>query len=131
MSPQGEPVTYQQLLDRIISDGIAAARIDYADKPDMLRGSVEGFEACRAKSPSDLVALYQSAEQRAHAAARDGAADYWSHRSFALELEWVLNVVSVGVVQQGGAPLLGWLPTARGVMKFAEIVGVHGHGVEA
>jgi hypothetical protein len=50
---------------------------------------------------------------------------YWSQRYKALQIEWVLNVLSVGLKQ----PLLAHLPTARGAMKYAEIVGVRG-GVE-
>jgi hypothetical protein len=118
-------VTYEQLLERVITDGITAARTDYADQPDKLQGAVDGFEACRGKNPSDLVALYVSAERRSHEARREeGAPNFWRHRTFALEVEWTCNVVSMGVVNDGGRPLLSWLPTARGALKYAEIVGM-------
>lgn len=118
--------TYNQLLDRVISDGIAAARRDYANKPDHLIGAVEGFEECRGKTPTDLIALYTRAEARAHEARRTHVDDYWRWRCRTLEIEWVCNVVSVGIVNNGGQPLLTWLPTSRGAMKYAEIVGVRG-----
>jgi hypothetical protein len=121
-------MTYEQLLDRIISDGIAAANVDYANEPDKLRGAIDGFEACRGKLPTDLVALWKSAEKRAHERLIADAGDYWQWRCFMLEVEFVINVVSVGIVQQGGQPLLGWLPTANGTLKYAEIVGVRNGG---
>jgi hypothetical protein len=115
-------MTYAQLLDRIISDGIAAARADYADKPDHLRGAVEGFEACRDKTVSEIVALYASAARQAHE--HHDKDDYWYYRCIAFEIEWVLNVLSVGLSR----PLLGHLPTARGAMKYAEIFCAREHG---
>jgi hypothetical protein len=135
--------TYDQLLDRVISDGIAEVREEYADpkvhhKRD---GAIEGFETCRGKTPSDLVALWFAAEQRAEQLLRerhetdialtdnsDGDAhDYWRQRYKAMQIEWVLNVLSVGLSR----PLLAHLPTYRGAMKYAEIVGVQGEGVSA
>jgi hypothetical protein len=121
-------MTYVEFLTRIIDDGIAAARADYADKPHKLRGAVAGFEACRGKSPGELVALWQEAE-RAAARVRSGDGDidlYWEKRCTALEVEWVLNCVSVATTSAGGPPLLGHLPTARAAMKYAEVVGVRG-----
>ena len=117
--------TYAQLLDRIITDGIAAARADYADKPDKLQGAVEGFEACRDKTPGEIVALYTSASRSARE--HFGTDAYWRYRCATLEIEFVLNVLSVGLEQ----PLLAHLPTYRGAMKYANIVGVRGEGAGA
>jgi hypothetical protein len=118
--------TYDQLLDRVITDGIAEVREAYVDPKDHHKrdGAIDGFEACRGKAPSELVALWQTAENQAHQimrAERD-VKDYWRQRYKALQIEFVLNVISVGL----GQPLLAHLPTARGAMKYAEIVGVHG-----
>jgi hypothetical protein len=122
-------VTYAQLLDRVITDGIAAARADYADDPYKLQGAVEGFMECCGKQPSEIVALYKSAEDRCAQARREHAADYWSWRCRALEIEWVLNVLSAGLYALNQPPLLGHLPTARALMKYVEIVGISdGHG---
>ena len=121
--------TYDQLLDRIISDGIAEVREAYADPKDHHKrdGAIEGFETCRGKAPSALVAMWSEAE-RACVACRNGdIKDYWKQRYKALQIEWVCNVVSVGLAGSGHAPLLAHLPTVRGAMKYAEIVGVLDH----
>jgi len=122
--------TYFQLLDRIISDGIAEVHEAYADPKEHHKrdGAIEGFEACRGKSPADLVALWSEAEKTAAQirieTSSDNVTDYWRQRYKALQIEWVCNVVSVGLVSSGQAPLLGHLPTARGAVKYAAIVGV-------
>lgn len=114
--------TYDQLLDRVIADGVVAARIDYADGPHKLAGAIEGFEACRGKTATEIVALYAIAECRAREARRAGRAnDYWRCRCVVLEMEWVLNVLSVGAMLAGDAPLLAHLPTLRAFRKYAEI----------
>lgn len=121
-------MTYEELLDRILSDGIAEVREAYAAPEDHHKrdGAIEGFEACRGKSPTDLVALWTEAERSAKQVMRGDARDYWRCRYKALQVEFVLNVVSVGLVGNGSPPLLAHLPTARGAMKYAAIVGVRG-----
>jgi hypothetical protein len=122
--------TYNQLLDRIIADGIAEVHEAYADPKNHHKrdGAIEGFEACRGKSPADLVALWSEAEKIATQLVRehrenspeDGdVTDYWRQRYKALQIEWVLNVVSAGRRQ----PLVAHLPTLRGMQKYAQIVG--------
>lgn len=123
--------TYDQLLDRVIADGIAEVRTPYADPKDHHKrdGAIEGFEECRGKTPAELVALWTEVEKecaqlRAEDLGEDDLPNYWKSRYKALQVEFVLNVVSVGL----GTPLLAHLPTYRGAMKYAEIVGVRGHG---
>ncbi len=117
--------TYTQLLNCVITDGVAAARVDYASDPDgKLRGAIEGFEACRDKTAAEIVNLHRNAERAARE--HHGAGDYWRYRCAALEMEWVLNVLSAGLAQLDQDPLLPHLPTARGVLKYAQIVGVRG-----
>lgn len=93
------------LLDRIIADGIA--------------------EVCEA------YALWSEAEKITAQIARKrcieegDVTDYWRQRYKTLQIEWVCNVVSVGLVNNGQPPLLGHLPTARGAVKYAAIVGEH------
>ena len=103
--------TYEQLLERVISDGIIAAREDYADGSSKQKGAVAGFEACRDKTPTEIVELWQAAGRTLL-----DQEDYWYHCCYQAELEWCLNVLSAGLSQ----PLLGHLPTARGVRKYAE-----------
>ena len=122
--------TYDQLLDRIIAEGIAEVREAYADPKEHHKrdGAIEGFEACRGKAPADLVALWTEVERDSMQLRREPSAEnmqnYWKQRYKALQIEFVCNVVSVGLVNSGLPPLLGHLPTARGAMKYAAIVGV-------
>jgi hypothetical protein len=130
-------VTYDDLLERIISDGITEVREAYADPKDHHKrdGAIEGFEACRKKSPGELAAMCGHAERLAAQIARDSRAttsenaavvlDYWRQRYKAMQIEWVCNVVSVALVNGGHAPLLSHLPTARAAMKYAAVVGVN------
>lgn len=127
-------MTYEELLARIIADGIAEVQAAYAAPEDHHKrdGAIEGFEACRGKSPTDLVTLWTEAERSAEQVMRDrqasggDARDYWRQRYKALQIEFVLNVVSVGLVDLGHPPLLAHLPTARGALRYAAIVGVRG-----
>jgi hypothetical protein len=120
--------TYDQLLDRVISDGIAEVREAYASPEEHHKrdGAIEGFEACHGKTPAQIVDLWLESERQAqqimHADVSRDARDYWRQRYKMLQIEWVLNVISVGLRE----PLLAHLPTARGAMKYAQIVGVRG-----
>lgn len=115
--------TYWGLLNATIDGGIEGARRDYSrpDQANQLAGSVDGFEACREKSAPEIVALWlragRSADQEMES---KDVTTYWYWRCFQLEVEWTLNVLSAAL----RTPLLGHLPTARGVMRAAEIVGV-------
>lgn len=123
-------MTYAQLLDRVISDGIAEVSETYADPKEHHKrdGAIAGFEACRGKPPEELVALWSAAEDqarqimRAEHADSSSSDDYWKQRYAVLQIEFVLNVISAGLEK----PLLAHLPTARGAMRYAEIVGVSG-----
>ena len=123
-------MTYEDLLNRIITDGIAEVHEAYADPKDHHKrdGAIEGFEASRGKTPAELVSLWTAAEEDCSLARSEKMSeqDYWRCRYKALQVEFVCNVVSVGIMNSGGVPLLGHLPTYRGAMKYAEIVGVRG-----
>ena len=119
-------MNYLDFLTRVIDDGIAAATADYKDAPNKLEGAVAGFEACRGKSPTELQKLFEVSNDRAHRAyvLEHDLNNYWRERCYALEVEWVCNVVSATLLNQG-LPLI-ITPTARGYMKAAEILGVAG-----
>jgi hypothetical protein len=111
-------------LNRIIDDGIEAARADYS-KPhqaDKREGSVKGFEDCRGKAPDEIARMLVEANERALQAMREQASDYWYWRCRAAEIEWVANVLSCIMAAQGWAPIA--MMTARGHLKAAEIIGV-------
>lgn len=125
---------YQTLLTRIIEDGIAEVRKAYADPKEHHKrdGAIAGFEACRGKSPGELVALYYQVEREAETARRaappsdETARSFWRLRYKALQVEWCINVVSFGMITSGHRKtgLLLHLPTARAASKYAQIVGV-------
>jgi hypothetical protein len=149
-------VTYEDLLNRIIADGIAEVRVAYDDPKEHHKrdGAIEGFEACSGKTPNDLVALWTEAERRAAQLMRNTtslppldhvlggglmvpavvglprdrqetssseAQDYVRQRYKALQIEFVLNVLSIALEK----PLLAHLPTARGSMKYAAMVAAY------
>ena len=113
---------YKTFLKRVIDEGIEAAKEDYKDDPQKRDGSVEGFEACRGLKPHELYLLLQDSRNATQKAFREQAKDYWRIRCREAEIEWVCNVVSAMLSNQGLTPLI--TPTARGVQKAASIVGV-------
>ena len=125
-------MNYHEFLDRVVSDGIEAVKKDYS-KPEQepkRRGAIQGFEDCRGKSPTEIAELLKKAEKRTFEASirvneseiSDG--EYWAIRCREAEIEWVANVVSAMLMNQGLPIIVA--PTARGAMKAAEIVGVEG-----
>lgn len=119
-------MAYDEYLTRVIDEGIEAARESYKDPKDALklRGSIEGFEACRGKNPEQLAQLLSEARRTTLNARTDKEDDYWRTRCAELEIEWVCNCVSA-VLYNEGLPVI-ITPTARGMMKAASIVGVGG-----
>lgn len=125
-------MNYDEFLTRIIDDGIEAARKDYK-RPEQrakLSGALEGFETCRDKNPEELSVLLKAAQRKTRIArsrvneGEIGVDDYWRIRCCEAEIEWVCNVVSAMLVNQGTPPII--TPTARGALKAAEILGVKG-----
>lgn len=117
---------YLAFLDKVIDDGIKAAKADYvkpSDKP-RLEGSIVGFEMCRGKNPDDLVKLMLEVHREMSnwwiKGEKDDIDKYWYINSKQAEIEWVANVVSAALVNQGLAPIV--IPTARGLMKAAEVI---------
>jgi len=113
---------YNTFLERVINEGIEAAKEDYKDDPQKRDGSVEGFEACRGLRPHELYELLQDSGKAQQKAFREQSNDYWRIRCRQAEIEWVCNVVSAMLANSGLTPII--TPTARGVQKAASIVGV-------
>lgn len=119
---------YNEFLNRVINEGIEAARNDYkkeSQKP-YLEGSVAGFEACRNKNPLELFEVFKESQEYVNNsfAERDKHEKYWWLRCYQLEVEWVCNVVSAILLNEGKPPILSWMPTCNGVSKAASIVGL-------
>ena len=114
----------QDVLKRIIDDGIAVAKADYRlpEQKQKRDGAVAGFEACRGKTPAQLAVLLESARTNTREAHRSEATNYWEIRCFEAEVEWVCNCVSAILANQHLPVIV--TPTYRGVMKAAEVVGV-------
>ncbi len=106
-------------LDRIVDDGIKAAVADYGEGPK-LDGSVAGFLFCRDKTVEDIVAEWIATHEKLRHLIDGPSDEYWYWNCYQLELEWVLNCLSVALNQ----PLLSHLPTARGFLKAAEVLGI-------
>jgi hypothetical protein len=122
---------YQKFLNEVIMRGIKAAKRDYkgAKRHAVKEGSIAGFEACKGKNPIELSKLLDRARKKAHKImfSRDDLNKkeqdaYWWARGFELEIEWVCDVVSAVLFNEGKPVIIN--PTARGMLMAAEIVGV-------
>lgn len=111
-----------KFIDEVINQGIAGARESYKEGDPKLKGSIEGFEACRGKTPKEIGDLLNkcSSELMQY---YDGDVDlYWEKNCFRLEVEWVCNCLSAVFYNQGEPVII--TPTYRGMLQAARIVGV-------
>ncbi len=117
---------YKEFLERIILDGMEAVKRDYAGdvQKNKREGALAGFEACMGLEPLELVDMFHTATKYMTNAMRDTKDSYWYFRCYQMEVEWVINVVSAMLLNQGAPALLSHLPTSRGLFKAAEILGV-------
>jgi hypothetical protein len=116
-------MTYDAFLTEVIDLGIESARRDYKnDKHDHLEGSIAGFEACRGKTPLELLEVFQEAKEYANNAMMDRVSNYWYFRCYQLEVEWVMNVVSAILVNEGQPPLLSYHPTCNAMILANKIL---------
>ena len=116
---------YNEFLTKVIDEGIEAAKADYTKESDVqnLEGSIAGFNACRDKTPEELIDVWNEASKKMNEAFGEQKDNYWWFRCHQLEVEWVCNVISAMLMNQGNyTPLLSWLPTANGVNKAASII---------
>ncbi len=124
-------IIFSAFLNRVIDDGKDAATKSYGDRPsnrDKLKGALAGFESCRGMSPLILnshLGRARMAQMKAHHHAKthaDGWSWYWWIACYAAEVEWVCNVVSAALLNQGLPPIIP--PTARGMTTAATILGI-------
>ena len=120
-------MNYNEFLTKVIDEGIESVKTDYTKSEDKNRldGSIAGFEACRDKLSDQLVKTWQKATDDMNIAFHERKDNYWWFRCYQAEVEWVCNVVSAMLMNEGHiTPLLSWLPTANGYIKVASIIGV-------
>lgn len=119
-------MTYEEFLHRIIEDGLVAAKTDYKEEDSRREGAVAGFEACRGKNPVELMELLTRCQEGSKKMLMESHDEdtWWYSRAYEAEVEWVCNAVSAALMNQGLPVIVA--PTARGVMKAAELLGVGG-----
>lgn len=123
-------MNYFLFLNKIIELGIEAATKDYnrPDQKSIREGSIMGFEACRNKNILQLAQLLEESRQKSqdHILKRKNTKkfenEHWKLRGYELEVEWVCNVLSAALVNQGMPPIVQ--PTARGLITAANILGI-------
>jgi hypothetical protein len=123
---------FDKFLTAIIEKGIKACKRDYkrADQKSILKGSIAGFEACRGKNTIELSQLLDEARRKSQdhflntERTKKDVDKHWELRGFALEVEWVCNVASCALYNQGLPTIIP--PTVRGMMTASEILGVKG-----
>jgi hypothetical protein len=115
-------MTYDDFLDRLISEAIEGVNRDYTgttdNQKDKKEGSLAGLEECRGKKPDELVKAYDEALELQQEAYIVRVENYWWFRTYCAEIEFVINVVSAGT----GRKLLPHLPTALGLRRANEIM---------
>ncbi len=123
---------YLTALDAIIRKGIEAAKRDYAQSPHKSEGAIAGFEACRGKTPLELLTLLQEENKKQQdyywksSQKEISIEDYWKQTCLAREIEWTCNCVSVILSTMGiPSPFPAHVgPTASAYMNVATIIGV-------
>jgi hypothetical protein len=115
---------YLSAVNAIVDDGIEECRLVYTRPDQSLKrdGAIRGFEECRGLSPHEIAALLGRAKADREDARRREAPDYWYWRMREAQVEWVANVVSALLYNQGLPVIVP--PTARGMLKAADVVGV-------
>lgn len=117
---------YQDFLKRIVEESTIGATESYGHREDpkgkaMLEGAKAGLKACLNLSPPQLDALLRRARRVQQAAFRQNSNinRYWRVNCFMAEVEWVCNVVSCALVNQGIPPIVE--PTMRGAQLAMRI----------
>lgn len=117
-------MNWDNFINQIVDLGIEAARRDYKrmDQKPLLDGSIAGFEACRDKSVVDLPKILEAAAQERSRAQSGSTTGILKARGYYNEVEWVCNVASAALYNQGLPVIMQ--PTARAMQTAAKILGV-------
>lgn len=120
-------MNYREFINRVCADGRDAAQTNYArpDQASKLEGALQGFlEASVTESWEELAALLLDGQIKAEYYREYEQNNYWYWRCREAEIEWCCNVYSAAAINANQAIII--VPTARGMMKAAEIVGAMG-----
>ena len=111
---------YDKVLNLIIDDCIEVAKIDYANRNDHLKATIDGLEACRKKDPKALKSLYLRACKPVNHCIliNDSEISYWTARRTAIE--WTCNVMSA-CLEIHRLPVI-FHPTVKGTQKASAIL---------
>lgn len=109
----------REFIDRVIEDGIVSL-LNTTTNERKQQGGVAGFNACRDKSPPELLDVLSAARLSVSQAYAEQDKDYWWYRFYEAQVEWVCNCVSAVLMNQG-LPILVQ-PTARGVLNAQRIL---------
>ncbi len=99
-------MTFGEFLSRVINDGLAEVRRVYSRPTDRhkLEGAIAGLELCRGLNPHGLATALQVVRRdmmsRLLLLGRAGD-HYWRMRYREAQVEWVCNVVSALLQEQG------------------------------
>lgn len=124
-------MTLAEFIDAICADGIEAVKRDYSGNDPVSRakrdGAIQGFLACRNKTPAELKSLlaeeHRKTENHRRGLSPESKQDmshYWYQRCKEAEIEWVCGCVSVVLNNEGGEPISGM--TARQVIHTARVL---------
>lgn len=119
-------MTFEQLRDRVIEDGIAEVKVAYEPTDPRRVGAIEGFELCRSlDSREAFESVLQARERRdARKALREARPTkeqsdaFWRQRYATLQVAWVLKCLLAG-----GWARPGELVSSRALRKVAQIGG--------
>lgn len=126
-------MTFEELRDRLISEGIAEVTKVYAADEDRREGAIEGFELCRSLTTREeferVIRAREAREFRiklAHHGEPSGVVvpppiertieQYWRHRYGTLQVEWVLSCLLVA-----GWARPGEMVSSRAGLKVGEL----------
>jgi hypothetical protein len=116
---------YQDFLSKVVDESIDGATKDYGGREDdvgkaKLRGAVAGLKACRDLSPPQLAKLLVRAiGTHQKAVHKTNKERYWWINCFRNEVEWICNVISCVLINEGIHPIIQ--PTEKAAHMAARI----------
>lgn len=116
---------YKGLVNAICDDGETEVSRTYTrpEQQEKREGCLRGFQEARMTvGAADLKALLDTAIHDREAARLHDSPHYWFWRCREAQIEWVTNVVSAALMTIQQPVIIQ--PTARGLMKAADILGV-------